>query len=87
MNKFKLQLPENGFGYPCNICANRDLPVSKCKGCSGYDGVDFPIDQAVRQQTIEECKVLVEKWGNRPMTPMGLSSELLTILDALKERL
>jgi hypothetical protein len=47
MNKFKLSLPENSFGYPCNICANRERPVTECRYCDGYGGaLTFPVDQA-----------------------------------------
>jgi hypothetical protein len=47
MNKFKLDLPENGFGFPCNICANRIAPVDACKDCTGYGGaIDFPVDRS-----------------------------------------
>ena len=38
INKFILSLPENGFGFPCNICAHRDGVVSYCKDCTGYSG-------------------------------------------------
>ena len=37
-NKFKLRVPENGFGYPCNLCANNTQPVSSCRDCIGYEG-------------------------------------------------
>ena len=47
VNLFKLDLPENGFGFPCNICANRNLPAAMCHECAGYGGaIDFPADQS-----------------------------------------
>lgn len=56
-NKFKLQLPENGFGFPCNICAHCSLPVENCKDCIGYGGaVDFPIDEADIRARMEAVK-------------------------------
>jgi hypothetical protein len=54
MNKFNLDLPENGFGYPCNICANRSKPVAYCCDCSGYFSiVDFPMDKAELASKLE----------------------------------
>ena len=53
-NKFKLSLPENGFGFPCNICANRNKPVSDCKDCAGYGGaIDFPSDESGIRNLLE----------------------------------
>jgi len=55
INKFKLDLPENGFGFPCNICWNRGEPVENCRDCAGYgNAVDFPADKA-------DIRALMEK--------------------------
>ena len=54
INKFKLDLPENGFGYPCNICGNRIEPVAHCRDCVGYSSlVDFPLDKTELAATLE----------------------------------
>jgi hypothetical protein len=56
-NKFKLDLPENSFGFPCNICANRNQPVDKCRDCAGYGGTcDFPIDKGDLRSIMEAPK-------------------------------
>lgn len=38
INKLKLRVPENGYGYPCNLCENNTKPVSYCRDCAGYNG-------------------------------------------------
>jgi hypothetical protein len=38
INRFELELPENGFGFPCNICKHRVDDVAKCRECVGYSG-------------------------------------------------
>lgn len=44
-NKFVLSLPENGFGFPCNICRNNQAPVEECRDCVGYSG-PFVVDKS-----------------------------------------
>jgi hypothetical protein len=56
-NKFKLQLPENGFGFPSNICENHNQPVEKCRDCTGYGGpFDADISDIRRLMESHEAK-------------------------------
>lgn len=44
-NQFKLELPDNGFGFPCNICVYRNNDPDSCKDCYGYNK-SFGVDES-----------------------------------------
>jgi len=55
--KFKLKLPGNGFGFPCNICSNNNQNVNDCKTCPGYSGAVTEYDfSKVIERLINEGK-------------------------------
>ncbi len=59
-NMFKLSLPENGFGFPCNICAGRNEPAESCRNCTGYSG-SFDIEISDIRKLMETTRALPKK--------------------------